>query len=166
LFRSVGETESSEWARLFSGRRYISLESYDDEGKPRRTPVQSVEQRGTLYVRTDPRTWKVKRIRNDPRVRVALCDRLGKPVGEWLEGEAQILEGPARGDAAVALRREYGPLRNLMTVFVARLRGEKLTTVLSIRPSLSRRDRMPTGTTTRSTSAAREEGPHQDSGPS
>jgi uncharacterized protein len=53
----------------FSGRRYINLESYKRNGEPKQTPVQSLEHDGLIYVRTDPTSWKVKRIRRNPHVR-------------------------------------------------------------------------------------------------
>ncbi len=129
--------ESADPIRLFSGRRYISLESYDSDGEPRRTPVLSVESGGLLYLRTDPHTWKVKRIQSNPHVRVALCDRTGRPTGAWLEADAKVIEGQEQSKVTDVFDKEYGSLGNLLVTLVSRLRGEKLTTFISVklRPS-------------------------------
>jgi hypothetical protein len=51
----------------------------------------------------------VKRLRANPRIRVAPCDVRGKLKGDWLEGEGRIVDEPASVEAAYAvLRRKYG----------------------------------------------------------
>jgi uncharacterized protein len=120
----------------FSGRRYINLESYDKNGKAKKTPVQSLEEHGRIYVRTDPKTWKVKRITEDPHVRIALCDRNGKPLGAWFDGEAQVIQDKKLQDQIQLLfQKHYGSLGSFVVDFVARLRGEKLTSVIMIKLS-------------------------------
>jgi len=116
----------------FSGRRYINLESYKKNGEPKQTPVQSLEHDGLVYVRTGPTTWKVKRIRRNPRVRVALSDRRGNPVGAWVEGEAHMLEGQDREGMLKVFRKEYGAIGYALVGLVGRLRGGQLTAVISI----------------------------------
>lgn len=117
----------------FSGRRYINLESYKKNGEPKLTPVQSLEHEGTIYVRTDPTTWKVKRIRRNPHVRVVPSDRNGKQKGTWVDGEAHMLEGEEKDGMLKVFRKEYGALGYSMVGLVARIRGERqMTAVVSI----------------------------------
>ena len=116
----------------FSGRRYINLESYKRDGTPKLTPVQSIEENDRVYFRTDPRTWKVKRIRNNPHVRIVPSGRGGNPAGTWVDGEARILQGEEYGRAMALFKKEYGAIGNSMIGFVGRLRGERLTTVICI----------------------------------
>jgi len=117
----------------FSGRRYIILESYKKDGEPKQTPVQSLEHGGLIFVRTDPTTWKVKRIRNDPHVRVVPSDRKGKPLGMWADGEARMLEGEERDKILKVFRKEYGAIGYSMVGLVGRMRGERqMTAVISI----------------------------------
>jgi PPOX class probable F420-dependent enzyme len=64
---------------------------------------------GHVYVRSEADAAKVKRIRNDPRVRVAPCTARGKPLGPPAEGRARVLGEP--GDierAEAALEANYG----------------------------------------------------------
>jgi len=120
--------------RQFSGRRYINLESYDTNGRPKLTPVLSLDSEGILYARTGPTKWKVKRIRANPRVRVVPCDSKGRITGTWVEGEAQILEGEALEQAMAKFRDEFGIVGNSLRLAAYRLfREEPMTTVISIR---------------------------------
>ena len=117
----------------FSGRRYINLESYKKNGEPKLTPVQSLEHDGLIYVRTGPSTWKVKRIRRNTHVRVVLSDRNGKPKGEWVEGEARILEGEESDRMMEVFKKAYGAIGFHLMNAVGGLRGESMTTIISIR---------------------------------
>ena len=116
----------------FSGRRYINLESYKRDGRPALTPVQSIEENGLVYFRTGPKTWKVKRILRNPHVRIVPSDRSGTPTGTWVDGRAKILEGQERDRVMQLFKREYGSIGNSMVNFVGRLRGERLTTIISV----------------------------------
>jgi uncharacterized protein len=117
----------------FSGRRCINLESYKKNREPKLTPVQSLEHGGLIYVRTGATTWKVKRIRSNPNVRVVPSDRNGKPIGTWVQGEARMLEGEEKDGMLEVFRREYGAIGYSMIGFVARLRRERqMTAVISI----------------------------------
>ncbi|MDV3277795.1 MAG: PPOX class F420-dependent oxidoreductase [Nitrososphaerales archaeon] len=117
----------------FSGRRYINLESYKKNGEPKLTPVQSLEHDGLIYMRTDPTTWKVKRIRRNSHVRVVPSSMNGKPIGTWVEGEARMLEGEERDQMLNVFRKEYGGIGFSMMGFVGRLRGERMTAIISIK---------------------------------
>jgi len=123
---------SSNLVAQFSGRRYINLESYKKDGKAVLTPVQSIQENGLVYFRTDPRTWKVKRIKRNPHVRIVPSNRSGKPTGTWVDGRARILEGQESDRMMLVFKKEYGMVGNSLINLVARLRGERLTTIVSI----------------------------------
>jgi len=129
LCGTVG-TRDLDSAKAFSGRRYISLEIYKKNGEPRRTPVQSLERDGLIYVRTNPTTWKVKHIRRNPHVCVVPSDRSGKPVGAWIDGEACMLEGQERERMLGVFRKEYGAFGYSMASLFGRLRGEPRMTAV------------------------------------
>jgi uncharacterized protein len=132
----------SSLAMQFSGRRYINLESYRRDGQPKLTPVQSLMENGPVYVQTDPATWKVKRIRNNPHVRIVPSDRNGKPKGTWVEGEAELLQGNERDRILRLFKSEYGMVGSRIVSLIARLRGERLTEVIriSLGPGLEKHD--------------------------
>jgi hypothetical protein len=126
----------SDFAKQFSGCRYINLESYKSNGAPELTPVQSIEHEGLLYMRTDPRSEKVKRIRENPKVRIVPCGRSGNPTGVWVGGEAKVLEGEEYEEATKLLKEKPRTLGNLLVNLVAWLRRQRLTAIISIRPQL------------------------------
>ena len=91
----------------FDREKYISIESFKKNGEGVKTPVWFVLQDGVFYVYTEADSWKVKRIRNNPRVRVAACTVRGTVKGPWLDARASIIEGDERRMADTLLDRKY-----------------------------------------------------------
>ena len=91
----------------FGDHKYISLETFKKNGEGVRTPVWFVLHNGALYVYTEADSWKVKRIRNNSRVRVAPCTLRGRVTGPWLDGIAWFVEGDERRVADRLLDRKY-----------------------------------------------------------
>jgi uncharacterized protein len=77
--------------RSFGGR-YLSLTSYRRDGAPVATPVWFVEDNGDLLVQTDAASGKVKRIRRNPAVHVALCTASGRLLGPQVAATAVLLD--------------------------------------------------------------------------
>ncbi len=92
----------------FTGKKHISIETYRKTGDPVRTPVWFVEENGELFVRTDSDTGKIKRIRNNPKVRVATSNMRGTFKGSWVEGEARIIDPESSKHVFSLLRKKYG----------------------------------------------------------
>jgi uncharacterized protein len=108
--RSVADEERTvSGFQHLQGHKYCLLVTYKRSGEAVPTPVWfGLGERG-LYVRSEADVAKVKRIRNDPRVRVAPCTVRGKPLGPPAEGRARVLEGQGDVDAAeAALQANYG----------------------------------------------------------
>ena len=91
----------------FDGQKYISLETFKKNGQGVKTPVWFVLHNDALYVYTEADSWKVKRIRNNPRVRVAVCSARGVVKGPWLDATASMVEGDERLAADRLLDRKY-----------------------------------------------------------
>ncbi len=107
-------------ARLepFQGLKYLSLETFKKSGAGVATPVWFVlHENGAIYIYTEADSWKVKRIRNSSRVRIAPCDIRGNVKGEWVEGRAQIISGDEEKMANKLLDQKYflKKIFNLMT---------------------------------------------------
>jgi uncharacterized protein len=77
-------------APLFRGR-YLSITSYKRDGQGVATPVWFVQRDGKLLVQTDAAAGKVKRIRRNPQVRIAVCTASGRLRGEQVPAVAEIL---------------------------------------------------------------------------
>ena len=91
----------------FAGEKYISLETFKKNGDGVKTPVWFALHDGVFYVYTEADSWKVKRIRNNPRVRVAPCTMRGTVTGPWLDATAAIVSGDERLTADRLLNRKY-----------------------------------------------------------
>ncbi|QNP66226.1 PPOX class F420-dependent oxidoreductase [Streptomyces genisteinicus] len=78
-------------AESFAAARYISLTTYRRNGTPVATPVWFAVDGGEVYVWTRSDSWKVKRLRNDSRVQVTVCDARGR-----IEEGAPTAAGTAR----------------------------------------------------------------------
>lgn len=82
--------------------RYILLTTFTKDGKPKPTAIWAAPDGDRLLVMTEEDSWKVKRIRNTPRVTLAICDVRGNPKSESIEATARVLdksEAPAVIDA-------------------------------------------------------------------
>ena len=55
--------------------KYLSLTSFRRDGSGVATPMWFVDDNGHLVVETDADSYKVKRIRRDPHVRIAVVRR-------------------------------------------------------------------------------------------
>jgi len=91
----------------FGTEKYISLETFKKNGQGVKTPVWFVLHNGALYIYTEADSWKVKRIRNNPRVRVAKCDIRGNVKGEFMDATATLIEGDERMVADKLLDKKY-----------------------------------------------------------
>jgi PPOX class probable F420-dependent enzyme len=110
--------------------KYVALTTYAEDGTARTTPVWVAGSAGRYFVITSAASHKVKRLRRDPRVEVAVCDARGR-VEEGApiyRGTARLLEGPERHPAVEAVRRKYGLMAKLLPV-MARLRRQSPDTV-------------------------------------
>ena len=73
------------------GQRYISLATFRKTGVPVYTPVWFAEENDKLYFMTNSKLGKVKRIRNNPQVKIAPCTMGGKITGPEFPATARIL---------------------------------------------------------------------------
>ena len=67
-------------------------------------------------------SWKVKRIRNTPRVTLATCTMGGRPTSEAVEGTAAILDKSQTGAVYDAIGKRYGIVGKVFNFF-SKLRG-------------------------------------------
>ena len=92
----------------FRNQKYINVETFRRDGCGVKTPVWFVlRENGAFYVYTEADSWKVKRIRNNPRVRIAPCDVRGKVKGGWEAASARIVSGEEEQAANKLLDQKY-----------------------------------------------------------
>lgn len=104
---------STEKLAQFAGQKYLNLETYRKTGAAVATPVWFAEDSGVLYIYSLANAGKVKRIRNNPRVRVMPCDMRGKPRGEWVDALARTLDAAGAERAHRLLDKKYGWMKKL-----------------------------------------------------
>ena len=125
----------------FAGHKYLNLETFKKDGTGVKTPVwfaadssSSLDSKDArLYVYTIGVSGKVKRIRNNPRVKIAPCDMRGKVLGEWSDARAEIVTGEAAARGMQLLNKKYFPWKQLLGFFASFSRRER--TVFEIHPA-------------------------------
>ena len=123
-------TGQPETLSRFQGEKVISLETYRKNGEPVRTPVWFLEENGVLYVHTDDSTGKVKRIRKNPKVRVAPSHFRGKPKTEYVDAQAELKTSPeAVKKYHSQIYRKYG-LQGTFTRFLQRFSMSEASDVI------------------------------------
>jgi PPOX class probable F420-dependent enzyme len=75
---------------VFSGK-YLSVTTFRSDGTGVATPVWFVEDDGRLLIETAIDSYKVRRIRRNPSVTVAVCTAAGRPRGEHVSAHAELL---------------------------------------------------------------------------
>lgn len=90
--------------------RYVLLTTFRKDGSAVATPLWAAADGGRLLMWTVTDSWKVKRIRRNPRVTVAPCDARGKPKGSPVEATAQVLDEAGTEAARAAIAKRYGVL--------------------------------------------------------
>jgi uncharacterized protein len=104
---------------VFDGKKYLSLETYRQNGKAVRTPVWfATANDSTLYVYTTADSGKTKRIRRTGTIRIAPCDARGKITGDWTAAHATLVAGEEFERGMRLLNRKYWPLKQLMDLSV------------------------------------------------
>ncbi|OBG12999.1 PPOX class F420-dependent enzyme [Mycolicibacterium celeriflavum] len=91
----------------FDTTRQILLVTFKRSGEAVPSPINHGVADGKLYVRTDPSTGKVKRLRNNPRVVVVPCNLRGKPKGQPVAGIARILPEAEHAHAERAIAANW-----------------------------------------------------------
>jgi PPOX class probable F420-dependent enzyme len=92
---TITDEKPAKPAKLASlaDERYISITTFRRDGAPASTPVWVVsDDPQRLLVATGAGTWKVRRIKRDPHVRVAGCNARGKVHGEAVDAVALLVD--------------------------------------------------------------------------
>jgi PPOX class probable F420-dependent enzyme len=110
---------SSSTAIPFADAKYVNLRSFKRDGSPVDTPVWFATLDDRIVIFTDGTSYKVKRIRRNPKVELARCDVRGGLLGPWLPGNCRVVESEPEliRRAYDALNAKYGFLMRMGTFF-------------------------------------------------
>lgn len=101
----------------FLNQKYINLETYRRNGQAVRTTVWFVMDAGTIYIRTDMNSGKVKRIKNNPNIRITPSGARGQLKGKWIEGKIKMAGSLELEHANQLLEQKYGIQGKIIRVF-------------------------------------------------
>ena len=116
-----------------SKAKYVLLTTFTKDGRPKPTPIWAAPDGDRLLVITEKDAWKVKRIRNTPRVTLAVCDRAGKVKGEPVEAVATVLDDAQTERVYAAIGKRYGLIGHVFNFFSKLRGGTKRTVGLELR---------------------------------
>jgi PPOX class probable F420-dependent enzyme len=107
---STANATGAEGLRILGTVPYSRLTTFKRDGTPVGVPIWQAVGDGKVWMFTEARSWKVKRLRRNPRIEITTCDWRGNLDGgaTWT-GTARIVDdaaGVAR--AYEALDRKYG----------------------------------------------------------
>jgi uncharacterized protein len=89
------------------GQRYITLATFRKSGVPVYTPIWFAEDADKLYVMTNSKLGKCKRVRNNPQVKIASCTIRGKITGPEFQATARILPPGDLARVRQLIRQKY-----------------------------------------------------------
>jgi len=110
----------SEVARL-TANKYVLVTTYRKNGTPVSTPMWVVRDGEGLAVWSAVDTFKVKRIRNNPAVRLAPCDIRGNPKGEEVAATAELMDAAGTGRVRRLIAGRF-PVTGRLVMLGSRLR--------------------------------------------
>lgn len=100
-----------------SNAKYLLLTTFTKDGRPKPTPIWAAPDGDRLLVITEEDSWKVKRIRNIPRITLAVCDMRGNPKSEAIDATATILDKSQTGLVYDAIGKRYGLVGRVFNLF-------------------------------------------------
>ncbi|MDG6105851.1 PPOX class F420-dependent oxidoreductase [Dactylosporangium aurantiacum] len=119
-------------------QRFVSLTTFKRDGSAVATPVWVAQDGDALVVTTPADSWKVKRLRRNPRVLLVPCGRTGKvrDGDRPVPGTATIITDPAVMRRMMRLvRRKYGLEYRVLQLVERVAGGRRDRVMLRITPS-------------------------------
>jgi PPOX class probable F420-dependent enzyme len=118
---------------MLSGHAYINLETYRRNGQAVATPVwfTTDDDNEMIYVVTRTKTGKIKRLRNNSKVRIVPSGIRGEPKGEWLNGKATFATPEELESALKQRNKKYGFKAKLSGLF-SRTKGDLIAIKISL----------------------------------
>lgn len=115
--------------KAFENQQYLSIETFRKNGQGVKTPVWFVQDDEVLYVWTEAKSGKAKRVRNNAKVNIAPSRGDGAPLDDWFPASA------SRDDSSDAVKhvrslmaKKYG-LAFHMFGLLGKLRKAQYTTI-------------------------------------
>ncbi len=98
-------------AAQLGAEKFVALTTFKRDGEGVSTPMWIAREGSELLAWTHADSWKVKRVRRDPRVTLVPCNRRGKVSDDYAQvaGRAEVIADPTRvASLEKMIRRKYG----------------------------------------------------------
>jgi PPOX class probable F420-dependent enzyme len=94
---------------VIDSAKYISFTTFKKDGTAVSAPVWVVPYGDGYAFTTDPTSFKVKRVQNNPRCTVSVCDMRGKvaPGTAVFNGTAQVLNDAETASVTSLIKKKY-----------------------------------------------------------
>ena len=115
--------------------KYILLTTFTKDGRPKPTAIWAAPDGDRLLVMTEEDSWKAKRIRNTPRVTLAICDVRGNPKSEPIEAVGKVLDKSEAPDVIRAVNKRYGILGWLFGIYMKVRGADKKSVGIELKPA-------------------------------
>ncbi len=122
----------------FARAKYLNLETFRKNGVGVRTPVWFVQDvchsnptKTVFYIYSELKAGKVKRVRNNPKARIAPCNRRGTVTGEWIDARVRICTDGDAAHGQELLRRKY-LLKRIADFFGKLLRHDNVVLAIDV----------------------------------
>jgi PPOX class probable F420-dependent enzyme len=109
----------------FTDQPTVSLTTFRRDGTPVETAVNLAVDGDHAYFRTWDSSGKAKRLRLDPRIRLAPCTFRGTPTGEPMAAEARPVAGRAADRARELIERKHPLLQGFLVRYGHRFTGRR-----------------------------------------
>ncbi len=109
--------------------QYVALTTYRRDGTPVTTPVWAAAEGDSLYLFSNAKAGKVKRLRNSSRAAIAPCTATGTITGAQLPAEAFNLTSDQMPKVWKLLTKKYGIAARLFVAF------DRVRALLRMQPS-------------------------------
>ncbi len=108
--------DAAGWIRALEAEPFVDLVTFRADGSDAHTPVWVSGDGSRLFVSTFAHSYKVARLRTDPRVAVAACDGPGALLegATYVAGRAEVLDRSEFRPGVRAHRAKYGRHFGLM----------------------------------------------------
>ncbi|WP_062990923.1 PPOX class F420-dependent oxidoreductase [Nocardia anaemiae] len=119
-----------------STSRFALLTTYKKDGSPVGTPVWVAPDGERIVVWTNPKTWKVKRIRRNPAVTLQISDGRGRPKSEQkVAGKAELLDAAGTQRVRDLVSRKYGIIGTVLIRLHKLFKGADGSVGIAITPA-------------------------------
>tara|TARA_B110000014_G_scaffold256780_1_gene240371 strand:- start:67 stop:447 length:381 start_codon:yes stop_codon:yes gene_type:complete len=101
----------------FVDQKYINLETYRKDQTSVKTPVWFIIKNDQIHITTKETTGKVKRLRNNPNARIAVCSMKGDVKSDWIDVKVEKIVDEGDIEKIVKLRKKkYGFSARLISI--------------------------------------------------